>query len=310
MSEALNKYDLSLKENRDEDDFEYPVSFYQTNLIELPLGYVHWHWHEEVELVYLVEGQCEFHIAEEVFTSSAPFAAFVNSNVLHSYHPVQGEPNFVYSIVFHPSFLFGHGQTYFGSRYLTPILASESMKYLHVNPDSDFFAAICSLIQISQKKEFGYELLAKSCLCKIWFYVLSELPATQSHIALDPMITQDETRVKMAIQFIEIHHADSISLDDIAGSIHISRSECCRCFKRALKVTPFEYLMKYRIFESTRILQANPISNISISELASMVGFNNTSYYNKLFKKYIHITPSQYKRQLIATRTISSPSDR
>ena len=92
---------------------------------------------------------------------------------------------------------------------------------------------------------------------------------------------------------------EAVTLDDIANSIMVSKSECCRCFKRTLGITPFEYLMKYRIQESAKRIQRRPQD--SISEIAGSVGFNNTSYFNKIFKKYMECTPSEYRN---STHTI------
>ena len=72
---------------------------------------------------------------------------------------------------------------------------------------------------------------------------------------------------------------ETVTLEDISSSIMVSKSECCRCFKRTLNVTPFEYLMKYRILESTKRMHRKPLD--SISEIAGSVGFNNTSYYKR-----------------------------
>ena len=89
---------------------------------------------------------------------------------------------------------------------------------------------------------------------------------------------------------------ETVTLEDISSSIMVSKSECCRCFKRTLNVTPFEYLMKYRILESTKRMDRKPLD--SISEIAGSVGFNNTSYYNKIFKKYMDCTPTEYRNTI------------
>ena len=104
--------------------------------------------------------------------------------------------------------------------------------------------------------------------------------------------------IRRAINYIREHYSENITLDDLAASIHLSKSECCRCFKRTLQLTPFEYLMKYRIFRAASILQMNVPAPRSMSALAFSVGFNNASYFNKVFKQYLHCTPSEYKRKI------------
>ncbi|MBQ3037428.1 MAG: helix-turn-helix transcriptional regulator, partial [Lachnospiraceae bacterium] len=109
-------------------------------------------------------------------------------------------------------------------------------------------------------------------------------------------LSHDEIRIIDAIAYIQEHYAELVTLDDIADSIHVSKSECCRCFKRAVNITPFEYLMRYRILQAADKILQNDREMTSISELASSVGFNNTSYFNKLFKKYFNCTPTEYRK--------------
>ena len=112
----------------------------------------------------------------------------------------------------------------------------------------------------------------------------------------EPTLSPDEVRIKDAILYIQQHYTEPVTLDNIADSIHVSKSECCRCFKRAVNITPFEYLMRYRILQAAEKILQNDREMTSISELATSVGFNNTSYFNKLFKKYFDCTPTEYRK--------------
>ena len=145
-------------------------------------------------------------------------------------------------------------------------------------------------------RKFGYELITKAELCLFWSGILehyaNERIPEQNNISETSL---DSIRVKQALIYIEQHHMEPISLIEIADSIHVSKSECCRCFKRTLHMTPIEYVMRYRIFEATRKIKRGDEEAKSMSSLALSVGFNNASYFNKLFKKYVNCTPSQYK---------------
>ena len=73
-------------------------------------------------------------------------------------------------------------------------------------------------------------------------------------------------------------------------------------------MTPFEYLMKYRIFEASKKLLENNTAGDSIADLALSVGFNNISYFNKLFKRYLDCTPTEYREQMAANVSIAASS--
>lgn len=81
-------------------------------------------------------------------------------------------------------------------------------------------------------------------------------------------------------------------------------------FQAGLDVTPFEFLMRYRIFEAARrIQQASDSDRMSFSDLAYTTGFNTPSYFNKIFRKYMNCTPSEYRRKCSPTAFAEAVSD-
>lgn len=89
------------------------------------------------------------------------------------------------------------------------------------------------------------------------------------------------------------HYAEKIFLDDIARAGQLSRSECCRYFKRILKKTPLNYVTDYRILKSLILLQQ---SESNVTDVAYHVGFNSTSYFIDKFRKSMNMTPLAYKK--------------
>ena len=158
---------------------------------------------------------------------------------------------------------------------------------------------IPEIFDMNMKELSGYELRTRELLMKIWLYILEQTKDIrfQTSNSQHTKISLDERRTKEALQYIENHYTEALTLDDIANSIHLSRSECCRCIKRCMNMTPFEYLLQFRIQKAAQLL-SNSKKTLSIAELASAVGFNSCSYFNKLFRKYMGCTPSQYKKRM------------
>lgn len=280
------------------ENINFPVVTYFLDLSQMYMGAIRWHWHNEIEIIIINNGRANVLVDDAHFELGAGQAVMINQDVLHSVRPVGNEKCTLYSMIFHPSFLFGYGQTYYSTKYLTPIISSTSLKYIKLEESvawqEELIDHVNNAIAATLTKKFGYELVTKSELGLFWVGILEHC-YTPSEMIEDMEISPDSQRVKEAIRYIEKHHMEPISLDDIAASIHVSKSECCRCFKRTLKITPIEYVMKYRIFEATRKIKRGTPESKSISDLAMSVGFNNASYFNKLFKKYLDCTPSQYK---------------
>lgn len=305
MNRSLTETDLPSTSAYEVADF--PV---QVNYIELTKMYMHrvrWHWHPELEVIIINHGEATILTDDQQIRLHAGQGILLNQNIMHSIQPIGDQTNCtLYSVVFHPTFLFGNDNTTISDKYLAPVLNSPMIRAVELYERDEWQEKILditnSIIAADLMKRFGYELTIKSHLCHLWTCLLEKIApqnTTQNRIATKQhTISLDETRVKSAILYIEEHFNEQITLEELADSIHLSKSECCRCFKRTLQVTPIEFLMKYRIMQATNLLQKNAPEAQSISELAFSVGFNNASYFNKVFRQFLGCTPSEYKKQL------------
>lgn len=310
------EYDQNIPENYEtlfiparNENINFPVVTYFLDLSKMYMGAIRWHWHNEVEIIIINNGRANVLVDDARIEVHAGQAVMINQDVLHSIRPINDEKCTFYSIIFHPSFLFGYAQPYYSTKYLTPIISSASLKYIlldeSVHWQESLIDHINNALAATLTRKFGYELVTKAELTLFWTGILehSYIPADTTTAVSEP--SSDSIRVKEALLYIEKHHMEAITLEDIADSIHVSKSECCRCFKRTLRITPIEYVMKYRIFEATRKIKRNAPEAKSISDLAMSVGFNNASYFNKLFKKFLNCTPSQYK-DFLKSQPVSS----
>lgn len=290
------------EEIKEHGDLEYPVGAYLVSFDAMHMGYVGWHWHDEMEISLIKSGRAEFVINDETFTLSEGQAIFINKNALHAVHPIENENCIYVTIVFQPFFLFGHGHTKMAATYLTPVTSHPDLRYVLFDGTESIHTDIVTILEeifsLNLKKPFGYEIHTRSALSTFWLLLLEHIGKTAPPSSIDKngQLTLDEARTRKAILYIQKHYSDTISLDDIAASIHVSKGECCRCFKRSMNLTPFEYLMKYRIFMAAGTLRSNP--SLSMATLASSVGFNSSSYFNKLFRKYLNCTPTEYRSNI------------
>ena len=98
------------------------------------------------------------------------------------------------------------------------------------------------------------------------------------------------------LSFIKENYGNHISLDDIADSAHVSRSECIRCFKKNVGETPVRYLTDFRIESAANMLI---MTEEPVNEIATICGFDDMSYFSKTFKNKKGVSPSQYRKEHI-----------
>lgn len=277
----------------------YPVELANIDFTKNPTPMLH--CHEEVVFQYIAEGSAAITCGEDIIHACTGDILFINQSVRYLLAPTVNDNCFLRCIIVHPSFLFGIGQIEMENKYVTPIIADSFIRYIHISHhDKDytqFLPLIKNLIALNETKESCYELLSKSCLLQLWKLLYDRIPVNSCPTLVTARTAnQDTHRVKQAVAYIQEHFAEPVTLEDIANSILVSKSECCRCFKRSLGVSPIEYLLKYRITESVKRMHKR--THEPISEIAGAVGFNNTSYYNKVFRKFMGCTPTEYRQNL------------
>ncbi|MBM7645930.1 AraC-like DNA-binding protein [Scopulibacillus daqui] len=149
--------------------------------------------------------------------------------------------------------------------------------------------AIRRIHQYIEAKDACYEIDVSSELNLLWKNFISN--GVQLEYAETDHIR--DARMKQMLHWIHSHYAEKIKLEDIARAGQLSRSECCRYFKRLLKTSPLQYVIDYRIQQSLLLLQQQ---DNTVTDVAFQVGFNSTSYFIDTFRKTIGMTPHIYKK--------------
>ena len=120
--------------------------------------------------------------------------------------------------------------------------------------------------------------------------ISEEIALQQAHD--EPVVI---SRVK---KYIREHHAEELSLREVARAVNISASYLCRLFKRTTGINYNQYRAHVRL-ENARQLLLNP--NLRIGEIAYAVGFQSLTQFNRVFKSIVGQSPSEYR----ATRRIA-----
>jgi AraC-like DNA-binding protein len=94
--------------------------------------------------------------------------------------------------------------------------------------------------------------------------------------------------------FIERHHANQFSLEDLVARCAMGTSDFCRQFKAATGYPLFEYLNRQRINRACALLKR---SDMTILEIAQAVGYRNISFFNRYFARITGTTPSAFRNR-------------
>ncbi len=101
-------------------------------------------------------------------------------------------------------------------------------------------------------------------------------------------------RVERAVRYIQERYAHPITVEDIAGYTGVCRSHLYRMFENVLKKSPRDYVEEYRIRQACQLLGA---TSVSITTVAHSVGYEDSLYFSRAFRKNIGVAPSEYRRR-------------
>ena len=281
------------KEIKKHGNYEFPVNVSLESIQSYEQGAFMWHWHPEIELTWIMSGQMEYYVNDNKYLLCEGEGLFCNSNALHSGYMKNNQDCHYLSITFHPRFIYGYENSLLQTKYVDFITSNEIWHSLRFTPDISWHHSILLQIQeilsLAQNHPFDYELQIHLLLTSIWQKLYGHyisLPAREHH-------TQKHlNRLKDIIAYIDTCYNQDITLDDIANHVNICKSECCRFFKKYMKMTLFEYIMFQRIQNSLPLLRKGE----NITKIAGMVGFSTPAYYGQVFKRYMHCSPSQYRK--------------
>ena len=249
------------------------------------------HWHEDLQFIYVIRGTICVKTLEEEKILSAGEGIFINKNVVHM---VERMDTCKYkSFLFPESFVsfYPKGPAEKRTREITDNTGI-TMTVLYDRKEwcrkaLDLLRELAAMEEQEKDDLYSYEVLSR--LTALWLLILRNLSNAEQ---TPENVTSIRTR--KTLQFIEKHYPEEVTLEDLARSAGVSKSECLRCFKISLQTTPYKYLMDYRLSKAARLLKE---TDLPVSGIAIRTGFNGQSYFGKCFREKMGCSPSEYREK-------------
>ena len=252
------------------------------------------HWHEELEILYIIEGSMLLQVDLQSFIVNKGDIIIIPPNLIHGASRCNNSPCEFYAIVFHPSLISSVFNDTIQQHYLDPFFIKTSKSFHYINTKSEEYDKtlqyVISIIETYSLKSFGFELLIKAYILQMFYNIIQFHSIENNQLKKDDALTT--VRIKKILAFLEDNYQQPFSLSDWALSISLSKEQFCRIFKKHLLNTPIEYLINYRISKATNLLTH---SNLPIIDIAFETGFESANYFTITFKNKMHVTPREYR---------------
>lgn len=268
----------TLKEIKAHGTRKLPLEVYEDDC--RVYGAIYAHWHKECEIIYIVDGKGELRINQKCFPLTKGDFILIGSEEIHYIESDKKDILTFQSIVFDYNILTERGESV---HY--PIL-----KYVFKKDEiSEIYSLFQLLIAAYKEESENYELLIKSHLYKIIYLLLK-------YQYIGYVVTNERSSdvvMKEVSDYINQHYNEDLKSEKLAEMAGYSKYHFTKVFKDYTGKTVVEYINQLRLNKSIDLLLN---FNLTISEIAFELGYDNVSYFIKRFKTMTGKSPSQYKK--------------
>ena len=233
----------TLHEGRIHGDLMFPLSVYRVE--KENDVFFNYHWHEEIEFIYMTEGSACFYIGSSMIELLQGEALLIPSGQLHACYPASEQPAYFHAVVFDPHLLSSSAYDVIQSKYMQPWIEQRLILPGIFRSTSAWeqvvLTMLMDIIKQYEGKPLGYELKINADLLAIFAELLphgeqsSDLPRSSSQAS-------KIERIKPVLHFMHEHYKERILIQELASLIPMSEGHFCRFFKAIVKKTPVEYL--------------------------------------------------------------------
>lgn len=151
-------------------------------------------------------------------------------------------------------------------------------------------------VPVGNKEAFRKQAEARFCACSS-FEGLRKVLACVIQEEMDQHLAEKQQNMtvyaQQAMNYMDKHYAETITLELIAEKLHISPVHLSVVFKRETGMNYSKYLAGVRVEKSKTLLKQ---PNMNLSQVANAVGYDSTNYFSNLFRKHTGLKPSEYRR--------------
>ena len=277
--------------------FKLPKQFHQSisvRIDRLPYFYSDWHYHPELELVYIINGEGTRFVGDNIDRFESGDLVLLNSNLPHVWKSDEEyfkpeSKKMVAAIVIHFQIDFLGDQLWKVPEFLAINKLLESSRSgisFHIPPLHPIKKLLINIPNLSLFERLLSLLTILDQLSAI------EKQKNLSGISyIENSLQNKSERLDKINNFIINNFKNEIQLEKVAAIANMTVASLCRYFKKKTRKTLTEFINEVRIGYACKLLIDG---KYSISEICYLCGYNNPSYFNRQFKKIIRLSPGQY----------------
>lgn len=264
------------------------------------LGVYHWHegmrsmhLHEDrVELNFILSGNGTHVVDGELCNTQAGDVLIHNSGVLHDENLIIDAQINAWCIAVTNLKLPGHPINELVPKNLSPRIPCQNV--------AEQLAQLYPMIHYYAQQKNGYHI-ANSLAFTI-ILIVNEIIRTNARA----ISKENNFVVEKVRRYIEEHYAEDLTLNQLAALVNANEYYLSHAFKKITHYSPQQYILRRRIGKAQCLLI---YTSLPLTEIAARVGYEDSNYFSRVFKKIIGMSPNLYRKKWREMSIGSVPSD-
>ena len=236
------------------------------------------HVHNYTELFYIVGGQGQFSIDDELFPVSADQLVIVNPNIAHTEVSYEAHPLEYIVIGIEGLELSIDGNN--GGRFCI----------FSFPKDNTALTCMQHILQEMQTREPHHQTLCQAYMEILVVQLMRDASFSGASVSADPVNSRQCTMIR---RYIDSHYKEPLTLDLLAEKANVNKYYLSHVYKEAYGISPISYMIVCRIQEGKRLLAD---TDLSLSQISSILGFSSPSYFSQSFRKAEGVSPVEYRK--------------
>lgn len=241
------------------------------------------HWHQRVELVYVLQGRCEIQIGNKKRIYAPGDLAVIHSGEVHSISDL--EDSTLYICTFDSQILY-----HFCSdiKYICNYITADMLADVGIH--KEILKCFEEMFQENNKEETWNNVLIQADILRLYGLLVRYFEWEPDE---KPKNITKLQQFQETLRYIEENYTDNITLKDVAKTINYNPTYVSTLFVAYTGLNFKTYLDSFRVNQAVKLMKRN---DLTIADISAQCGFANIRTFNNVFRKITGMTPSQLRK--------------
>lgn len=285
----IRKEKIPIREQQQRGTALFPLQYNYCNTAN-PCYDLWLHWHTEFEIIHVISGTYKIFINDHDEVLNEGDLCIINANVIHGDSFEKGLSKYE-SVVFDIELMRLHG---FSTDSFISDIVNENICIENIyrfNNHKDIIKITLSFFETIRDQRDGWEAISTGYLIILFGLIKkNKLYSEKKFVPARDRIKNE--KLELVFDFIKRNYMKNISLKELADVAGFSPKYFCRIFGEMTNRAPVEYLNWFRVNRACAMIRE---TDEKLQDIALKCGFNDFSYFIKIFHRYEKMTPLKYR---------------